>query len=264
MDLELAGKRAIVTGASRGLGNAIARQLAAEGCRLALVARGESELTAAAQRITVEVGSPVGAVPADTADAGSVARMVDSAVELLGGVDILVNCAASSAGATGTAAAVSAGALREEFDIKALGYLRCSQAVAPFMIENGWGRIVNVAGLAARQSGSISASMRNAAVIAMTKTLADELGSHGINVTAVNPGTTRTERIAARITERATARGVSENDIAAEMGSVYAIGRLVEPREIGYVVAFLASPLSAAITGDAIACGGGRIGSIHY
>jgi NAD(P)-dependent dehydrogenase (short-subunit alcohol dehydrogenase family) len=106
--------------------------------------------------------------------------------------------------------------------------------------------------------------MRNAAVIALTKTLADELGTHGVNVTAVNPGTTRTERVAGRIAARAEDRGVSEDEVAAEMGADYAIGRLVEPREVAYVVAFLASPLSVAINGDAIACGGGRIGSIYY
>jgi NAD(P)-dependent dehydrogenase (short-subunit alcohol dehydrogenase family) len=264
VDLELNGKRAIVTGASKGIGRAIAAQLAAEGCRLIVVARGESELRAAARRIADDTGAQVEAVVADTADAASVTGMVRAAVEQMGGVDILVNSAASSAGATGTARAVSPEKLAAELDIKALGYLRCSQAVAPTMVEQGWGRIINVAGLAARQSGSISATMRNAAVIALTKTLADELGRHGINVTAVNPGTTRTERIATRIAARAGELALTHDEVAAEMALDYAIGRLVEPREVAYLVAFLASPLSVAITGDAIACGGGRIGSVYY
>jgi NAD(P)-dependent dehydrogenase (short-subunit alcohol dehydrogenase family) len=132
---------------------------------------------------------------------------------------------------------------------KVMGYLRCAREVAPLMVAEGWGRIINVSGLAARQAGSIIGSVRNVSVAAMTKNLADELGPHGINVTVVHPGATRTERMddetAARIT-----------------GNV--IGRIVDADEVAYVVAFLASPKSAAITGDAIACGGGTRGPIYY
>jgi NAD(P)-dependent dehydrogenase (short-subunit alcohol dehydrogenase family) len=179
-------------------------------------------------------------------------------------VDILVNAAARSAGAGGSALSVPTAGLLEEIDVKAIGYLRCAQGVVPQMRERGWGRIISVAGLAARQTGALSATMRNAAVAAMTKNLADELGRYGINVTAVHPGVTRTERIAGLIARRAAERGVSEQEIADEMGAGYAIGRIAEPAEIADLVAFLASPRSASVTGDAIACGGGKIGSVHY
>jgi NAD(P)-dependent dehydrogenase (short-subunit alcohol dehydrogenase family) len=203
-------------------------------------------------------------VVADTSDDASVAAMAEQASTELGGIDILVNCAARSAGASGAVTTVSAESLRTEYDVKALGYLRCAQAVLPQMIDRGWGRIINVAGLAARQSGTVSAAMRNAAIIALTKNLADVVGRHGITVTAVHPGVTRTDRVAQRMNSQAESRGVGVDQIAAEMGADYAIGRIVEPSEVGDVIAFLASPRSVAITGDLIACGGGRIGPIYH
>ena len=126
------------------------------------------------------------------------------------------------------------------------GYLRCARAVAPLWPRQGWGRIVNVSGLAARQTGSVVGSVRNVAVAAMTKNLADELGPAGINVTVVHPGPTITERTppaAAPSTCRSAA---------------------VTAAEVADVIAFLARPRSVAINGDAIAVGGGTNGAIHY
>jgi NAD(P)-dependent dehydrogenase (short-subunit alcohol dehydrogenase family) len=264
MDLQLNGKRALLTGGSRGLGWAAARQLALEGCDLALAARGSEALRKAASELAEQTGRRVVPVVADTSDDASVAAMAEQASTELGGIDILVNCAARSAGASGAVTTVSAESLRTEYDVKALGYLRCAQAVLPQMIDRGWGRIINVAGLAARQSGAVSAAMRNAAIIALTKNLADAVGRHGITVTAVHPGVTRTDRVAQRMNSQAESRGVGVDQIAAEMGADYAIGRIVEPSEVGDVIAFLASPRSVAITGDLIACGGGRIGPIYH
>jgi NAD(P)-dependent dehydrogenase (short-subunit alcohol dehydrogenase family) len=264
MDLDLSGKRALVTGGSRGIGRAVARQLALEGCDVIVVARGETDLKTTAADLSHETGRRVVAIPADTADDASVADMADRANAELGGVDILINAAARSAGGGGPAMLMDAATIRQEFDIKALGYLRCVQRLAPQMVERGWGRIINIGGLAARQSGAVSAAIRNVAVAALTKNLADELGPHGITVTTVHPGVSKTDRIATQIERRATERGISTAEVAAEMGAAYAIGRIVEPAEIGYVVAFLASPRSVAINGDAIACGGGKVGAIYY
>jgi NAD(P)-dependent dehydrogenase (short-subunit alcohol dehydrogenase family) len=146
-------------------------------------------------------------------------------------------------------AEVTTDALWAEINTKVMGYLRCAREVAPVMAAQHWGRIVNVSGLAARQSGSVLGSIRNVSVSAMTKNLADELGPQGINVTVVHPGATRTERM-------------SDETAARMSGNV--IGRIVDADEVAYVVAFLASPKSVAITGDAIACGGGVRGAIHY
>lgn len=199
MDLALSGRRAVVTGGTRGIGKAIARALAAEGCDVGLVARHEVALEATAAELAGESGR----------------RVV---------------------------------ALR----------------FAPGMAERGWGRIINVSGLAARQAGTIVGSVRNVAVAAMTKNLADELGASGINVTVVHPGMTRTERTPQTLTAMADSRGVSVAEVEAALTAPVAIGRLVTAEEVAAVVTFLASPLSVAITGDAIAAGGGVRGAIYY
>jgi NAD(P)-dependent dehydrogenase (short-subunit alcohol dehydrogenase family) len=142
-------------------------------------------------------------------------------------------------------------------DTKVLGYLRCARAVAPHMIARGWGRIINISGLAARSAGLPSGSIRNVAVAALTKNLADELGPAGINVTVVHPGMTVTERTPAVIASYAAAGGVTEAQAAAGMAAGISIGRIVTAAEVADVVTFLASPRSVAINGDAIAVGGG-------
>lgn len=265
MDLQLAGKRAIVTGASRGIGFAVAVALAAEGADVALVARGQAGLDSAAQRVSKH-GHRVLAITADTTDDAAVRTMVARTVAGFGGVDILVNCAAQPSGGSAPPALADLADddLRHEFETKVLGYLRCARAVAPHMTSQGWGRIINIGGLAARRAGNITASLRNAAVASMTKNLADELGPAGVNVTAVHPGMTVTERIPALVAARADARGVSEAEVEADMASPVSIGRLVTAAEVADVVAFLASPRSVAITGDAVATGGGARGTIYY
>jgi NAD(P)-dependent dehydrogenase (short-subunit alcohol dehydrogenase family) len=251
MDLELAGKRAIVTGGSRGIGKAVARRLALEGAAVGIAARDAERIRATTDELSAVSGRRVVGHRCDTGDDTSVVEMVDALSRELGGVDILVNAAAMPGGIVPPPklGELTTEALWEEVNTKVMGYLRCAREVAPLMAGNGWGRIVNVSGLAARQSGSIIGSVRNVSVAALTKNLADELGSLGINVTVVHPGATRTER-----TTVETAASVTWNTI----------GRIVEADEVADVVAFLASPRSAAITGDAIACGGGTPGAIHY
>ena len=140
---------------------------------------------------------------ADTGDDASVATMVGRVVAQLGGVDILVNAAATPA----TGAPFTDDNLEDEINVKVRGYLRCARAVAPLMVESGWGRIVNIGGLAARQTGNIVGTVRNVAVAAMTKNLADELGPRGVNVNVVHPGMTRTERTPEAMAAMAQSRG---------------------------------------------------------
>lgn len=265
MDLQLTGKRAIVTGGSRGIGFAAAEALAAEGADVVLAARTQATLAAAAARLSGE-GRKVLTTVTDTADDASVRAMVSQTVSKLGGVDILVNAAAqpASPGAPRTLAAVSDDDVRAEVETKVLGYLRCARAVAPHMVEQGWGRIINISGLAARQTGSVVGSLRNIAVAAMTKNLADELGSAGVNVTAVHPGLTVTERTPALISRYAREHGIGEADAEAALTSGITVGRMITAAEVGDVIAFLASPRSVGITGDAVAVGGGARGPIYY
>jgi NAD(P)-dependent dehydrogenase (short-subunit alcohol dehydrogenase family) len=260
MDLELTDRRAIVTGGSRGIGLAVARALAAEGADVALVARGREALESAAERVARESGRRALAVPADTGDDASVAAMVEQVVAELGGVDILVNAAATPA----TGAPFTDDDLERELNVKFRGYLRCARAVAPGMAERGWGRIINISGLAARSTGSIVGTVRNVAVAAMSKNLADELGPQGVNVVVLHPGMTRTERTPEALVAMADARGTTPDELERRLESGVSIGRLVTAEEVASVVAFLASPKSVALNGDAVVASGGARGPIYY
>ena len=267
MDLELHGKRALVTGGSRGIGKAIARALALEGADVAILARTEAILSATASELAGESKRKVVSVVADTTDDAQVARAVGEAVRLLGGgIDILVNAAAEPAGYAPPPrlAEITGAFYHREMDIKVMGYLRCAREVAPRMQAQRCGRIINISGLAARQSGNAVGSMRNVSVAAMTKNRADELGPDGINVTVVHPGLTRTERTAALVEHQARTQGISELDVEQRMAGGNSIRHLVDAAEVAHVVTFLASPKSIAINGDAIAAGGGALRSIHY
>ena len=267
MDLELKGKRALVTGGSRGIGKAIALGLAQEGVDVALLARGAYALSATAAQIAAATGRTVVGVSADTTNDEQVRNAVAKAVRQLGGnIDILVNAAAEPAGFAGPPklGEITGDFFHAELDTKVMGYIRCAREVVAGMRQKGWGRIVNISGLASRQTGNAVGSMRNVAVAALTKNLGDELGPQGINVTVVHPGLTRTERTAPLIAQRAAAQGIAPREVEARMAAGNSIHHIVDATELAHVVAFLCSPKSRAINGDAIAAGGGAQGSIHY
>jgi NAD(P)-dependent dehydrogenase (short-subunit alcohol dehydrogenase family) len=266
MDLKLLGKRAVITGGSRGIGKAIARTLAEEGVSVVIASRGKDALDATAEELTNETGSTVSAVTVDTGSDESVANLIVQAKAVLGGIDILVNCAARPGGQSTvpTLDGITTEEFNDHMNIKVMGYLRCARDVAPIMAEQGWGRIINISGLASRSSGTVVGSMRNVAVSAMTKNLADELGQKGINVTVVHPGQTRTEATESVIAKRAEAAGVSEDEIEKQMAQGNSSRTIIDAADIAYVVAMLASPLSIAINGDGIAAGGGVGTAIHY
>jgi len=244
MDLGLTGRVAIVTGGSRGIGRAIAQVLASEGVDVAICARQRQALDEAAKALTQETGRRVIPIVADTMSSESVAHLVDATLAAFGRVDVLVNNASTPGGMVrGPLAEADDKTLLEDIDTKVVGYLRCAKAVAPHMQQRRWGRIVNIGGLSGRRSGNIS-GLRNAAVVHLTKTLADELGAHGITVNLVHPGQTRTER-----TDAETERRAASN----------AIRRIVDASEIAQVVAFLASTKAANVTGVAIDASGGSI-----
>jgi NAD(P)-dependent dehydrogenase (short-subunit alcohol dehydrogenase family) len=244
MDLELAGRVAIVTGASRGIGKAIAHELAREGVDVAVCARHRESLDETAKTLASATGRRILPIVADTTSWESVTRMVETTLAQLGRIDVLVNNASTPGGLVrGALADADESALLEDINTKVLGYLRCAKAVVPHMQQRGWGRIINIGGLSGRRSGNIS-GLRNAAIVHLTKTLADQLGGHGITVNLVHPGTTRTER-----TSEETERRAASN----------AIRRIVDAQEIGQVVTFLASTKAASITGVAIDASGGSI-----
>ena len=266
MDLQLTDKTAIITGGSRGIGKAIAAVLAAEGADVALVARTAPVLHDAAQEIVQTTGRKALPLVADTGDTAAVNAMVEQAARELGRIDILVNCAARPGGAPPKPGVENLpdDVFVEQMNVKVLGYLRCARAVVPAMKAQGWGRIINISGLAARQTGNTIGSIRNVAVSALTKNLADELGPFGINVTCVHPGLTWTEYMHEVMEQQAASRGETLEAARQRLAEQNAVRRIIEAKDIATIVAFLASPLSVAITGDSIAAGGGIGRAIHY
>jgi NAD(P)-dependent dehydrogenase (short-subunit alcohol dehydrogenase family) len=312
MDLQLSGKRALVTGGSRGIGLQVARSLRAEGAHVAIAARDPRRLAEAAA--TLAAGTPPAATPSaatlaaatpsaatlaaatlaaatlaaagtpgaagvgtsrggrvvtveiETGDDDSVTAAVARVVRELGGIDILVNGAAEPNG--GAAPIVPSRTTDQQFwdavNVKKVGYLRTARAVAPGMVAQGWGRIINVSGLAARQAGDFVATARNVGVAALTKNLADELGPYGVNVTVVHPGMTITERSPATFARMAEASGTTAAEVERQAGARTAIGRLPTAEEVAWVITFLASPRSVAMTGDPVVVGGGAPGPVYY
>jgi NAD(P)-dependent dehydrogenase (short-subunit alcohol dehydrogenase family) len=265
MDLALTDKRAIVTGGSKGIGLAVAHALAAEGVDVVLAARTAETLEKAAAEVAERSGRRAIPVVTDTGDDESVRALVARTVEELGGVDILVNNASNQsigAGFPGLADTTDE-AFWGDVNVKVVGYLRTSRAVAPHLVAQGWGRIINVSGLGYRQTHSIVRSIRNVSVAALTKNLADELGPHGVNVTVVHPGQTRTESKTLHYQAAADAEGIDLASYEKQLAH-NAIGRVVDAAEVADVIAFLASPRSVSITGDAVAAGGGLLGTVNY
>jgi NAD(P)-dependent dehydrogenase (short-subunit alcohol dehydrogenase family) len=258
MDLGLTGKVAWVTGGGGGIGSAIATELATEGAKVAITGRTQNRLEARAAEIAAATGAEVISVPADVTSTAEVKAAAASIIERLGGIDIVVNSAATPGGkANGPLETVDDVQMLTDLNEKYISCLRTAQAAAPSMKQRGWGRLIHISGLNARQSGTYSAGGRNLAMVQLSKTLSDELGQHGITSNVVHPGATRGAWWDQRLAAQSAERGIPVADLETEMASTYAIRRLLEPQEIAHVVAFLASPKSVGITGESIGAGGG-------
>lgn len=269
MDLGLAGKRALVTGGSRGLGRAIALELAREGCEVVLAARSEQPLLEAAAQISAETSTRIEPVPFDVMDATSIKDLVDRSVGLLGGVDILINAAARTGG-HGEEADVYASASEQgmiaDYIEKVVGSLRLVRAVEPHMRAAGGGRIVLFSGGAGRvRGGLVSAGSRNRAINNLTLTVANALGSYGIGCVAVAPSAAVTERQLDAHKRAADQAGVSLDAVIQDRAvKTTLLRRLVMAGDFAKVVCFLSSPLSWPINATVIELAGGSSPDIHY
>ena len=186
MDLELNGKVALITGGSKGIGKAIAMELGKEGVDVAIAARSQGPLDEAAEELRSATGRRVVAVAADMMKGDDVQNMVDTTVAELGRIDILINNAAMVGGQVrGTLAEATEKDMIEDLDTKVVGYFRCMKAVVPHMQRQGWGRIISIGGVSARQSTIYG--LRNAAVVHMTKTFSDQLGPTASRSTSCIP-----------------------------------------------------------------------------
>jgi NAD(P)-dependent dehydrogenase (short-subunit alcohol dehydrogenase family) len=263
LDLELEGKVAVVTGGGTGIGRVIAHVLASLGANVAICARRIDVLEATAADLTRATGGTVLPVYADTTNFTSLKALAKTIVNQFGGIGILVNCAASPSGLDSDAIEhADVDALSKDIDTKTLGYLRCAKALVPHMKKSQWGRIVNIGGLTARTSDSLS-GMRNVAISHLTKTLSDQLGSFGITVNQVHPGLVRTPHVEELFAKQAKERGTSIANVEAAWYGDTPIGRMLEPLEIANFVAYLCSPLAGAITGQSIAVDGGLTRGVY-
>jgi NAD(P)-dependent dehydrogenase (short-subunit alcohol dehydrogenase family) len=245
MDLGLAGAGALVTGGNRGIGKAVATALVREGARVVVLGRDVASLEAA----VAEVGA-AGHVVADTTDDAAVRAAVAAAHVLLGRLDVVVNCAAPRAtpGGPSGLAGLDTDDVLNNVDTKVLGYARVVRAAALHLRERG-GQVVNISGMNARATGNIGGSIRNIGVVALSKSLADELGPDGISVCCVHPGLTVTER--------------NEGDEAyAVKAAETALGKALSAAEVADLVAFLASPRGRVANGAVITANGGTPGPI--
>ena len=252
MDLQLNGKTGIVTGASRGIGEAIARELAAEGMRLVLVARSADALKAIASSLPSET------IPLalDLRLPSSAGAVIAAAIEQFGSLGLLVN----NAGATkrGDFLALTEEDWEDGFALKFFGAMRCARAAWPHLMESR-GSIINIAGMGGR-TGSADFAIGgavNAALLNLTKVLADRGVRDGVRVNAVNPSSIRTDRLVERVQRVARERGVDENVAAGEMASAMRVARFGDPEEIAAVVAFLASPRASYCHGSIVDVDGG-------
>ena len=272
MDFGLQGKYALVTGGSRGIGKAIARELAREGADVVVASRTLADLESAAREIEDETGRRVLPMQMDVTQRDQVDRVTAEAAQRLGGLHILVNSGSypgGSPGATGPIEDLVDDDLLSDFDVKYVGALRCARASIPFLKEQGWGRIINISGGNARNAGNLSGGARNVSLVHATKTLSNHLGRYGITVNCIHPGTTRTERTPGLLEGRAaqlgiTAEELEERDFAPGSGRGNAICRMVDASEIGYLTAYLCSDKAWAITGELIAAGGGTGNAVYY
>jgi NAD(P)-dependent dehydrogenase (short-subunit alcohol dehydrogenase family) len=272
MDLGLLNKRAFVGGGSRGIGKAIALELAREGVDVVIASRTLSALQDSAKEIEDITGRRIIPMAFDVTSTDEVNRVIAEADSQLGGLDILVNSASlpgGSPGAVGPVETVNEDELMGDFDVKYVGALRCAKAAIPFLKEQPWGRIINISGGNARNAGNLSGGARNVSLVHLTKTLAVQVGKFGITVNCIHPGTTRTERTAVMLESRSKELGISPAEIEAQDfadGSPRGnhINRMVDASEIGFLTAYLASDKSWAVTGEVIMAGGGSGNSVYY
>lgn len=251
----LAGRHALVTGAGRGIGAAVAVRLAAQGASVTLIARTRAALEAVAARCA----GPTCVQCADVTDAGSVRAAFAVAAGALGPVEILIN----NAGATESAAFARIDRAHWErmLAVNLTGAFNCIQAALPAMTNRGWGRIVNIASTAGLRGYPFGAAYCAAkhGLIGLTRALALETARRGITVNAVCPGHTDTAIVAEAVAEIRRQTGRSEREALAELTRGSPQGRLVQPEEVAHAVAWLCLPGSEGITGQSIAVAGGEV-----
>lgn len=259
MDLGLKGKVALVVASSRGLGRAVAEELAAEGATLVLCARGDATLQVAAAEIAKRYGAEVLAVAADVGRKGEPERVVREGLARYGKIDIVLTN--SGGPPAGPFESLEPAAWEDATRLVLTSVVDFCRAVLPGMKERRWGRILNVTSIAAKQPVDnlmLSNSLR-AAVIGFARTLATETAPFGVTVNNLLPGFTRTERMVELSDVTAKKEGITAEQALARFTGSVPMGRMGEPKEFAALAAFLASERASYITGQSMAVDGGWI-----
>ena len=257
MDLGISGRRALITGGSLGIGRATAAALAAEGVDVAIVARNQDRLDAAAQELSSNTGGRVVGIAGDMGEAVDIDRVVAEANAALGGIDILVNNAGSSP--AGRIEDLDDDTWMAAFELKFMGYMRMSRAALPAMRAQGWGRIVNIIGGGGHspRPGYILGGAYNAALINFTRALGKSAAPDGVLVNGINPSSIDTPRWASLMEQRSKFEGKTAAEINADIEANIPVGRLGTSEDIAALAAFLCSEKAGFLAAANINADGG-------
>ncbi len=259
MDLGLKSKVALVAAASRGLGRAVAEELAAEGASLVICSRNAETISNTANEITKATGAEVLALAADVSQADDVVRLVRSSIERFDRIDILVT------NSGGPPAGQFESFRQEDWEaatrLLLFSAVELARNVLPGMKERRWGRILNITSIAVKQpvENLILSNSLRAAVTGFARTLANEVAPLGITVNNIMPGYTRTERVEELSRMMAEKEGISPAEFVARWEKEIPMRRLGEPREFAALAAFLVSERASYITGTSVPVDGGWI-----
>jgi 3-oxoacyl-[acyl-carrier protein] reductase len=262
MNTGLNGKVAVVCAASEGLGRAAAEALAAEGCRLAICSRRQEAIDRVASALRQRHQSEVVAIEADLRQAADITRLMSSAVDTFGGVDILVTNVGGPK--PGMFDALTDDDWMEAVTLLLMSAVRLTRAALPHMRKRGGGRIIHITSVAVKQpvAGLMLSNSVRAAVVGLSKTLSREVAKDNITVNCVAPGYTRTQRVVNLNEATAAREGKSVAEVEQRLLANITAGRLGEPDELASLIAYLASDRAAYITGSVIQVDGGSIAGL--
>lgn len=256
MDLGLKGKNAAITGGSQGIGYAIAKALAQEGCNVAVAARNEEQLNEAVANLKALGVTAIG-VTVDLSDEAGCREFIETAVEQLGGLDVLINNVGGMI--PGTLTSLTSDQWATVIDVNLMSCVHCTKYAVDHLKNSDAGRILNVSGVSGKQlmPGSLTTTIPNSALIGFSKLMAAELAGAGITVNNICPGITAVESWGPRAEAMAKVRGQTPDEVRASFSGQTLLGRWAEPEEIGDVAAFLVSAKNSYMTGTTVeVCGG--------
>jgi 3-oxoacyl-[acyl-carrier protein] reductase len=260
MHLGLEGKRAVVTGASRGIGYETARLFLQEGARVLICARDGDKLSVARDALAKETGGEVHSVQVDMSVEADIGRLVEAAKQQLGGIDILVNNAGTMY--SGRFAMLTDESLKVQLETKLFGFMRAIRLVSPQMRAQKWGRIVNIIGGAGKEPDPymFGSGMTNSALLNLTKSLSTEFGEDNVLVNAVCPGWVDTNLWKRNAGGLQSELGVKSEEEARRLAArKNALNRFGKPEELANAIVFLCSDRASYITGVSLNLDGGRL-----